>query len=179
MSAGVIADQLTATIAAVRENLSGPDATTHVTFAADTRLIDGYQVGATVRQFEFSSDEPESIGGTDTGPTPVELVLTGLASCQEIVYATYARVLGIPLDGVTIHAEGLLDLRGFYGVADVSAGFERVTYDVAIASPAPAGEIARLIAAVDAHCPVLDIVRNPISISSSYTHNGAAIEPAA
>jgi putative redox protein len=178
MSVQVLADELASTIAAVQANLGQPDATTHVTFAADTRFVEGYQVAATVRQFEFASDEPASIGGTDTGPTPVEFVLAGLASCQEIVYATYARVFGIPLEGVSVHAEGLLDLRGFYGVADVPVGFERVTYLVDIASPAPAEDVARLIAAVDAHCPVLEIVRSPIPVTSTYLHNGAAIFPA-
>jgi uncharacterized OsmC-like protein len=172
MTAKILTDELATAISAVRENLRQPDATTHATFAAETSLVEGYHVAARVRDFEFASDEPVSIGGTDAGPTPVELVLTGLAACQEIVYATYARVLGVPLDSVSVRAEGLLDLRGFYGVADVSAGFEQVTYTVDIASPAPAGDISRLIAAVDAHCPVLDIIRTPIPVASAYRHNG-------
>ena len=172
MTAQLLTDDLAATIAAVQENLRQPDADTHVTFAAETTLAEGYRVAARVRDFEFASDEPPSIGGTDAGPTPVELVLTGLAACQEIVYATYARVLGVPLDSVSVRAEGLLDLRGFYGVADVPAGFEQVTYSVDIESPAPATDISRLIAAVDAHCPVLDIIRAPIRVDSAYRHNG-------
>jgi uncharacterized OsmC-like protein len=178
MTAQILTDDLAATIAAVQENLRQPDATTHVTFAAETALVDGYRVAATVRQFEFAADEPPSIGGTDAGPTPVELVLTGLAACQEIVYATYARALGVPLDAVRVRAEGLLDLRGFYGVADVSAGFEQVTYAVEIESPASSDDIARLIAAVDAHCPVLDIIRAPIPVAGVHRHNGIELSAA-
>ena len=83
-----------------------------------------------IREFRFDVDEPPLIGGTDAGPTPVELVLAALGTCQEIVYATYARVLGIPLDGVAVSAEGRLDLRGFFGVADVPAGFQDVSFAV-------------------------------------------------
>lgn len=172
-------DTLTSTIDAVRANLAKPDATPIATFAADSELIDGYLVGVTAREFSFLADEPASIGGANGGPTPVELVLAGLGTCQEIVYATYARIFGIQLDAVTVHAEGRLDLRGFYGVADVPAGFSDVTYDVEISSPAPAEEIARLIATVDAHCPVLEILQKPTATVGSYRHNGQPVSPGA
>lgn len=172
MATQTLADQLSTTIDAVRANLQTPDASHLATFAVDTDLLDGYRTAVSIRQFSLQADEPASIGGADSGPTPVELVLAGLGSCQEIVYATYARVLGIPLDAVSVHAEGRLDLRGFYGVADVSAGFQDVTYTVEIASSAPAEEVARLIATVDAHCPVLEILQKPIPVAGSYRLNG-------
>jgi len=172
MTASVLTDELTAIIEAVRTNLATPGADTIATFSADSALVNGYETSVNIRQFSFRVDEPEKIGGTDTGPTPVELVLAGLGTCQEIVYATYARVLGIPLESVSVHAEGRLDLRGFFGVADVQAGFQDVTYDVDITSSAPAAEIERLIAAVNLHCPVLDILQKPISVVGSYRLNG-------
>lgn len=172
MTAQVLDDTLADTIDAVRANLEQPDATHVVTFAAETALIDGYRASVSVRQFSLIADEPTSIGGTDAGPTPVELVLAGLGSCQEIVYTTYARVLGVPLDSVTVRAEGRLDLRGFYGVAEVPVGFQDVSYAVDLTSPAPAEDVARLIAAVDAHCPVLEILRRPIPVAGAHRHNG-------
>lgn len=178
MSTQVYTDQLAETVAAVRSNLAQPEATTVVTFAASSALEEGYRAAVNIREFALTADEPPSIGGTDAGPTPVELVLAGLGACQEIVYATYARVLGIPLDGVSVSAEGRLDLRGFYGVADVTAGFQDVSFSVEIQSPAPAEEIARLVEAVNAHCPVLDILRQPIPVTGSYRLNGTEIASA-
>ena len=166
------ADALAGTIDGVRANLRSPDGDPVATFAADSRLVDGYRTEATVRQFSFAVDEPPLIGGTDAGPSPVELVLAALGTCQEIVYATYARVLGVPLGGVAVRAEGPVDLRGFFGVADVPAGFQRVTFDVAIDSPAPAADVARLVAAVNAHCPVLDVLRQPVPVEGRYALNG-------
>lgn len=168
-------DTLTTTIEAVRANLAQPDATTVVTFVADSKLSEGYQASVAIRDFTFAVDEPPTIGGTDTGPTPVELVLAGLGTCQEIVYATYARVLGIPLNSVAVRAEGRVDLRGFYGVADVALGFGDVSFAVEIDSPASSEEVARLVEAVNAHCPVLEILRNPIPVTGSYRHNGVEV----
>ena len=172
MAVQLQADQLARTIDAVRADLGQAVEAPLVTFAADTALVDGYQTEARIREFGLTADEPPAIGGTDTGPSPVELVLAALGTCQEIVYATYARVLGVPLDSVAVRAEGRLDLRGFFGVADVPAGFRDVTFAVDIASPAPPREVARLVAAVNAHCPVLDILRQPQEVAGSYRHNG-------
>ena len=40
-------------------------------------------------------DEPRDIGGSDEAINPVELVLVALGTCQEIMYAAYAAVMGI------------------------------------------------------------------------------------
>lgn len=53
--------------------------------------------------------------GEDSGPSPVELVLAALGACQEVVYGVHARLLGIPLEPVTVAVEAEIDLRGFFG----------------------------------------------------------------
>jgi uncharacterized OsmC-like protein len=166
------ADQLATTIDSVRAELGQAPEAPIVTFAADSALVDGYRTQVQIREFGLTVDEPPTIGGSDTGPTPVELVLAALGTCQEIVYATYARILGIPLNGVTVRAEGRLDLRGFFGVAEVPAGFQDVSFAVDVDSPAAPEEVERLVAAVNAHCPVLDILRQPLPVAGSYRQNG-------
>jgi uncharacterized OsmC-like protein len=172
MSTQTPADQLAVTIQEVRAELGRSPEMADVTFAADTTLVNGYQTEARIRDFGLTVDEPPLIGGTNTGPTPVELVLAALGTCQEIVYATYARTLGIPVDRVSVRAEGQLDLRGFFGVADVPAGFQNVSFTVDVDSPAPPEDVARLVEAVNAHCPVLDILRQPLPVTGTYHHNG-------
>ncbi|MFL5760097.1 MAG: OsmC family protein [Thermomicrobiales bacterium] len=172
MATQLSADQLATTIDAVRAELGQAPEAPIATFTVDSALVDGYRTEVRIREFGLSVDEPPTIGGSDTGPTPVELVLAALGTCQEIVYATYARILGIPLNGVTIRTEGRLDLRGFFGVAEVPAGFQDVTFAVDIDSPAAPEEIAKLVSEVNAHCPVLDILRQPVAVAGSYQQNG-------
>lgn len=175
MATQVQPDRLAAAIEAVRADLKQAIDPPIATFVAETRLVEGFRTEASVRQFGLTVDEPESLGGTDRGPTPVELVLAGFGACQEIVYAAYARVLGIPLDAVTVRVEGTLDPRGFFGVADVPVGFQGISFAVDVRSPAPAAEIERLVAAVNAHCPVLEILRQPVPVAGAYAHNGAPL----
>ncbi|HEY3289676.1 MAG TPA: OsmC family protein, partial [Anaerolineae bacterium] len=113
-----------------------------------------------------------SLGGTDQGPNPVELVLAALGTCQEIVYSTYAALLNIPIDRLDIKVYGDLDPRGFFGVADVNAGFESVTYEVNLETKAPLAEVRALIDTVNRRCPVLDILQRPLPVRQQVSLNG-------
>lgn len=138
------------------------------TFSAESCQVDGLRSEAKIRQFTMTVDEPPSLGGTDAGPNPVELVLAALATCQEITYRAYATALGIPLDSVSVKLEGSLDLRGFFGVKDdVRAGFREIRAVVNLKSSASAADLAKLKDVVDAHCPVLDILRAPVPVDLS------------
>jgi uncharacterized OsmC-like protein len=88
-----------------------------------------------------------------------------LATCQEITYRAYATALGVPLDSVSVKLEGRLDLRGFFAVSDaVRPGFSSVRGSVSLKSSASSEKLAELKRIVDAHCPVLDILRAPVPV---------------
>ena len=79
-----------------------------------------------MRGHTVACDEPRSVGGSDTAQSPVELLLTSLATCQAITYRIWAAELGIALDRVEVEVVGDIDLRGLLGVDDVEpAGYER------------------------------------------------------
>jgi uncharacterized OsmC-like protein len=126
-------------------------------------------------------DEPHDLGGSDEAMNPVELVLVALGTCQEIMCSAYASVMGIQLDELQIDVKGYLDLRGLFGLDEtVPAGYQKITYKTTIKSPADAATIRKLIEAAEKHCPLLDILRRPVDVSSNVTLNGQRLEvPAA
>jgi uncharacterized OsmC-like protein len=112
-------------------------------------------------------DEPPALAGEDAAPNPVEAALAGLLSCQVVTYRFWAVQLGIPLDDVTVEVEGDLDVRGFFGLDDaVRPGFGEVRVVVDLRGPASAEDYRRLRAAVDEHCPVLDLFRNATPVTT-------------
>ena len=138
------------------------------TFESSSRLVEGLKCEAQSRDFKMIIDEPEMLGGTDHGPNPVEVVLSALGACQEITYRLYADKLEIPVTGVEVEVLGEIDLCGFFAVDDnVRPGYTDIMANVKIESTASDEDIQRLIEAVDAHCPVLDIISNstPIKIN--------------
>ncbi len=142
---------------------------------ASTQLRQGMSCEAQIRQFTLAVDEPSALGGANTGPTPVELVLAALGTCQEIIYVIYAALEGVELRGVRIEVTGELDPRGVFGVADVPVGVDGIRYEVMIDSPEDPARVAQLVRTVDRHCPVLDMLRRPLSVTRQATLNGAAL----
>ncbi len=114
---------------------------------------------------KFTVDEPESLGGGNVAANPVEYALAALGSCQAITYRVWAAQLGVKLDKVEIGIDGDIDLRGFFGIDDrIRAGFSAVRINVSLSGPEDAARYQELAAAVDAHCPVLDLFRNPVPV---------------
>jgi uncharacterized OsmC-like protein len=116
------------------------------------------------RKHSIEVDEPKGIGGGDAAASPVEYALMALASCQAITYRLWATKLGIALDGLEIAVEGDLDLHGFFGLDDgTRAGFMAIRIDVTPIGPEPE-RFPELADAVDAHCPVLDLIASPTPV---------------
>jgi uncharacterized OsmC-like protein len=84
-----------------------------------------------------------------------------------ITYQFWAAKLGVPLDAVHVRVEGDLDLHGFFGFGDVRPGFTDVRVRVELSGPASRETYEDLKRQVDAHCPVLDLFRNPTPVATA------------
>src|SRR5437588_11748399 len=62
----------------------------------------GFVQEVKVGSHELFADEPVSYGGTDTGPTPYDLLLAALGSCTSMTIGFHARKRRWPLGSITV-----------------------------------------------------------------------------
>lgn len=143
------------------------------TFKASAHLQEGVVVKVRSRNFEFTIDEPKSLGGTDTGPNPVEALLGSLGACQAIVARVYAKKFDIQLDDFWVELEGDLDLDGFFKKSDVRPGYSDIRYTFHIKTDSPKERVEQFIEFLEQTCPVGDTIANTVKLQLS----GIVIEP--
>ena len=95
-------------------------------------LIEGYQIEISNGRQTWGADEPLDKGGSDTGPTPYELLLGSVAACTAITLSMYAKRKEIALASVTVsYTFDRVHADDVEASEDPTRGYiERVTSDI-------------------------------------------------
>jgi len=106
--------------------------------------------------------------GDGVGPTPGDGLLAALGACQAQVYRFWSEKLDIRFDALRVDVRGDIDVRRLFGADEVvRPGFSAVEIDVHVTGPESAARYDELRRAVDEHCPMLDVVANPVAVSTA------------
>ncbi|MGB4859391.1 MAG: alpha/beta fold hydrolase [Dokdonella sp.] len=112
------------------------------------------------------ADEPESIGGTDTGPTPYDFLLAALGTCTSMTLRMYAQRKKLSLEKVSIrlshgriHAQDCTDCESSEGKIDE---IHRVIH---LQGDLSDEERSKLLEIAD-KCPVHRTLENEIKVRS-------------
>jgi uncharacterized OsmC-like protein len=178
---GVNTPTLLATINAVKET----PALAKFRFRASNRWVSGTYSESRVEsftgaggehthmsRFSYGADHPAVLVGLDRGPTPIEFLLHGLASCITAGIGNIAAVRGITLTKIESHVEGDIDLRGILGLADdVRNGYERIHITFDIAGDAPAEKLRQIVEQGVARSAVFDVLTKGVPVDVSVNTN--------
>ena len=154
-----------ATVVGLVDHIRSEPASAATVLSANVPWTGAFRSEAHIRDFApLPSDEPATLGGSDSAPNPVEQVLAALGNCLAVGYAANASVEGIRIQDLRIELEGTIDLRTFLGLAEGNAGFEGITVGVAIDSDAGEEQLARLHERVVGTSPVGHTLSRPVPV---------------
>lgn len=118
-----------------------------------------------IRQFRILHDNPEYLAGSNLGPTAQEHQLGVLTSCLTHIFLIQAAAREIPLDSLQVSVKGITDIRaGRAGFENVPNYPHKIHYTVHVKSPATFEQIAALRDAVEAVCPIYNLLKDEQTI---------------
>ena len=125
---------------------------------------DGLAQEIEVGRHHLSADEPTSLGGTDTGPNPYDLLLAALGSCKSITVTLYARRKAWPLDSVTVRLRHeKVHANDCESCESKDVLLDRIECDVEFAGALSSEQRARLLEIAN-RCPVHRTLTSEIDI---------------
>ena len=126
----------------------------------------GFAQAVEIGPHRFAGDEPVAFGGTDTGPSPYDLLLASLGTCTSMTISFYARRRGWPLESVTvslhhskIHAIDCAECETKEGKID------RIEREIHLTGPLTDEQRSKLMEIAD-RCPIHQTLTSEINIRS-------------
>lgn len=113
-------------------------------------------------------DQPETMGGTDSGPSPLDYVFVALGGCLVTVAKIVAGQQKIDLRGLEVEISGDLNLDVLRGQdKNDRAGFTSITAKVKVDADISKEEKEAFLEKIDKRCPVSDNIINltPVTVS--------------
>jgi uncharacterized OsmC-like protein len=112
-------------------------------------------------RFQFLHDTPRTLAGFDLGPTVEEHQLGVMGTCLTHIFEIQAAQRQVPLDALEVEVKATLTPR----TAGQAPRLRDVRYTVFITSPASSAEIDGLRQAVEAVCPIYNLLKDPQTIT--------------
>jgi uncharacterized OsmC-like protein len=129
----------------------------------------GYRTDVGVRGHTFLADEPASVGGSDSGPTPYDYLLASLAACTAMTLRMYANRKRWPLEDAVVR---LRDARSHAADCEncekKAVGIRRIERQVELKGPLTDEQRERLLAIAD-RCPIKQTLERGLKVESAAT----------
>lgn len=115
-----------------------------------------FRVDVTAGRFPLRVDEPERVGGSDTGPQPTDLLLAAVASCVVLSVAYSAKKRGLELTRIDVSVGGDYE------------GLRFRTIEAIVSTDAPPDAVEALMASAQRVCYVTNTLRETPEVTVTH-----------
>ena len=112
-----------------------------------------------VRDVRLTIDEPLERGGTNSGPSPTETLMSALIACTNVITHKIAAKHAIAIAAMSVDLEATFDRRGVTLAEEIAVPFPEITLTINLTSNANGAEIETLKSELAMFCPVSKVIR--------------------
>jgi putative redox protein len=121
-----------------------------------------YAQFVTAGRHVMGADEPEHVGGHDTGPSPYEFLMAALGSCTAMTVRMYANRHGWPVEKISVA------LKHERVPAEGGLKADKFTRAITVTGALDEAQRKRLLEIAE-HCPVSQTLRHASLVDSRLT----------
>ena len=139
-------DQIRTALTRVRKAIELRPSVALGTMKSTTRLEDGMRCISTCGDWKIELDEPESVGGDGSAPSPGVYALAAISGCLAMCIKNFAVIDGLEIDAVNVDIEADYDEHNAYGLKPVPpAGYTGFRIDIELESDAPEDQLQEIV----------------------------------
>ncbi|MBU2914632.1 bifunctional alpha/beta hydrolase/OsmC family protein [Reichenbachiella agariperforans] len=129
---------------------------------------EGYVSEILAGKHRLRADEPQDVGGNDFGPSPYELLLSGLGACTAMTIRMYADRKGWGLDNVHVHLSHKKDYAKDCQECDDKSKIDVIDRTIKIEGDLDDAQKKRLLEIAN-KCPVHRTLHSQVEVNTSLT----------
>ena len=155
-----------------------PDANRRIITRAKVRTDGNLIKEARVGKFTFQSDEAAMLGGDDTAPNPLAYFVASIGFCLLTQLTRACALEDLAVESIEMDVRASFPLESKYGISDVSAACEQVTYTVDVQGDVDVAAMAKALEWAESVCHVVRSLKEPVPVEMALKLNGEAVETA-
>lgn len=127
-------------------------------------------------QFVVYSDEGEHLGGGNSAPTPIGYYLLGAGFCTLTQLSRYGELMKVNIKNARVIVSSRFRMDGSVLKETVKGGTQGFEVEIEVESDDPPERVAAMVRNAEDGCFVMQAIKNPTEVRTSYTLDGEPID---